>query len=530
MKKFLLLIIVFVFIGTMIVATACEEKPSEPHVKVVDPIDDNYRVFYEIFVGSFSDGNGDRVGDLRGIINRMDYLNDGDITAGNDLGVQGLWLSPIFSSPSYHKYDCMDYYKIATQFGTEADLVELLNLCHERNVKVILDLVINHTSNQHPWFKAFTEARKNRDYNSEYYDFYTCVTKDTQVPGRTYAFISGTQGEYYECNFDTGMPELNFDNAAVRQAVLDVAKYWLDRGVDGFRFDAVKYVYFGDDPTSAEFWQWYMDELRKIKPDIYTVAECWSGDAETMTYYPAMDCFNFQVAQREGQIGSAVRTGRVSTFASYIERYLNNISELREGAMLMPFLSNHDMDRIAGSVILSDRSMHMMANLYILCSGSPFLYYGEEIGMKGYRGAASTDANRRLAMLWGDDDTVRNPTGSTYSADKQTNGTVASQRADSNSLFNYYAKLIAFRNSHPMIARGDYEALPNIGTGFGGFVITYEGEQWGLIHNVSEEEVQIDLSKYDVAFTAVIGYIGQGAARIENGKLIIAPHTSVVLQ
>ena len=128
---------------------------------MVDPIDDNYRTYYQIFVGSFSDSNGDGIGDIRGIINRLDYLNDGNVNSGKSLGVQGLWLSPIFSSPSYHKYDAKDYYQLDWRFGEEKDLVELINLCHERNVQIILDLAINHTSNQHEWFVKFKEARMN---------------------------------------------------------------------------------------------------------------------------------------------------------------------------------------------------------------------------------------------------------------------------------------------------------------------------------------------------------------------------------
>ena len=118
---------------------ACAATPAEPQ-PVKDPVADNYRTFYQIFVGSFSDSNNDGIGDLRGIINRMDYLNDGDIHSGKSLGVQGIWLSPIFTSPSYHKYDAQDYYQVDWRFGTEADLKELIDLCHQRNVQVILDL------------------------------------------------------------------------------------------------------------------------------------------------------------------------------------------------------------------------------------------------------------------------------------------------------------------------------------------------------------------------------------------------------
>ena len=147
-----------------------ETVPTEPPV-MVDSVSDNYRTFYQIFVGSFSDSNNDGIGDLRGIINRLDYLNDGNVLSGESLGIQGIWLSPIFSSPSYHKYDATSYYEIDWRFGTMEDLQELIKLCDERNVKLILDLVINHTATQHEWFQRFKEARINGDTDDPYYDF-----------------------------------------------------------------------------------------------------------------------------------------------------------------------------------------------------------------------------------------------------------------------------------------------------------------------------------------------------------------------
>lgn len=177
--------------GMAAVLAGCGAGSREDLPAQADPIDDNYRVFYEIFTGSFSDSDGDGIGDLRGIIDRMDYLNDGNINSGESLGIQGIWLTPIFSSPSYHKYDVIDYYEIDSDFGTQEDLVELLQVCHERNVKVILDLVLNHTSSSNQWFLSFAEAHRNGDTASPYYDYYTYVTKETQVSGRTYRQIPG---------------------------------------------------------------------------------------------------------------------------------------------------------------------------------------------------------------------------------------------------------------------------------------------------------------------------------------------------
>ena len=505
------------------------EAPTEPApVPVADPISDNFRTYYQIFVGSFSDSNNDGIGDLRGIINRFDYLNDGDINSGKSLGVQGIWLSPIFTSPSYHKYDAKDYYQIDWRFGTEAELKELIELCHERNVQLILDLAINHTSSQHEWFLQFKEARAKGDTENPYYDYYSCVTEAEKLGGVTYQKIAGVDC-WFECNFSGEMPELNFDNPEVRQAMVDVAKYYLDLGVDGFRFDAVKYIYYGDTARSVDFWEWYMEQLRAIKPDIYCVGECWSGENEILDYYSAMNCFNFAGSLAEGVFASAAKGQSITKFTSYMESFQSKVLEKNPEGMVMSFLSNHDMDRIAGAFIL-ENNMRMAANLYLLSPGSPVIYYGEEIGMRGSRGGENTDANRRLAMLWGDGDYVRDPEGSTYPAKNQIQTTVADQTADENSLYSYYCRLLAIRHKYPAIARGLYESL-NGSKNFGGFRIEYEGEVLGLLHNNSTEEVTYDLSKFDnCSFSEICDFIGMGSASLEGSVLTLGPQTSVIVK
>ena len=519
MKKLFISFTVFLLLLT---ATGCKSSK-----KTVDPIDDNYRVVYQIFVGSFSDSNNDGIGDLQGIINRLDYLNDGDINSGKSLGVQLLWLSPIFRSPSYHKYDVSDYYSIDSDFGTEEDLKELISKCHERNVKVILDVAINHTSTSHLWFLNFLAAHQSKNTASEYYDYYTCVTRDTMVSGRHYKQIPGTE-EFYECNFSDDMPELNYDSEKVREEVLDIARYYLDLGIDGFRFDAVKYVYYGDTSSSVDFWKWYVEQIREISPDAYIVGECWSADSEIYQYTAALNCFAFSTSQAEGTIAAAAKGGNVNVFTSSTARALKNLQNSREDAMFTPFISNHDMDRSAGYLMMANKWNYMAANLYLLCSGSPVIYYGEEIGMKGTRGTANTDANRRLAMLWGDGDTVEDPEGATYDREKQTNGTAKEQMEKSDSLYNYYARLIALRNKYPAIARGSYSALAFSDTFVGGFSIEYEGETIYLIHNTTSSEKSVDLSKVTSA-SEILDYIGQGEASLENGILTISAQTSVIL-
>ena len=270
MKKIKLLILIILILTT----TSCTSKE-----KVIDPIDDNYRVFYEIFVGSFSDSNNDGIGDLQGIINRLDYLNDGDINSNNSLGIQGIWLTPIFKANSYHKYDVVDYYSIDKEFGDQETLDQLIEKAHQRNVSIILDLVINHTSSEHLWFKQFVKAHQENDTSNKYYDYYVYAPKDNTPKNRAFCEILNTD-EMYECNFSYLMPELNFDNEKVRKEVLDIAKYYIDKGIDGFRFDAAKYIYFSSNNNSIDFWNWYCDELRKMKEDIYLVGEVWRSETE----------------------------------------------------------------------------------------------------------------------------------------------------------------------------------------------------------------------------------------------------------
>ena len=489
-------------------------------------VDDNARVFYEIFVGSFSDSDGDGTGDLRGIINRMDYLNDGDPNSGRSLGIEGIWLTPIFQSPSYHKYDVSDYYTVDPKFGTTEDLQELIALCHERNVKLILDLPINHTGSLNKWFSDFIIAHRQGLVGTDAYDFYSWHGPDDQgLAGHRYAQISGTK-DYYECNFDNAMPELNFDSEAVRGALLDVARYYIDMGIDGFRFDAAKYVYFGDNRASAEFWIWYLDELRQLKPDLYTVAEVWDSDGVTDVYYTATNCFDFTTSQAEGLIASTAKAGDVGAYSSYVESYLNRVRALNPDAMIVPFIANHDTDRAAGFLSVASGQMKIAANLYLLGPGSPFIYYGEEIGMRGSRGGANTDANRRLAMVWNDGDTVADPSGSTYSS--QVEQGVAEQLGDKDSLYNYYKQLIMIRRANPEIARGVYRSVSIPGTKIGGCYATWKGSTVLVLHNTTLSAAEIDLSNLGV--TELRAAVGVEDASLDGTTLTLGAQTSVVLR
>ena len=496
---------------------------------MVDPTDDNYRTFYEIFSCSYSDSNGDGFGDLKGITNRLDYLNDGNVNSGKSLGVQGIWLTPIFSSPSYHKYDVSNYYKIDSKLGTLDDLKELLNECHKRNVKLIIDLVINHTSSNCVWFTEFKKAHQNDDTESKYYDYYQWY--ETTPAGHTSQSISGTR-HYYECNFSGSMPELNYDNQDVYEEMVNVAKYWIDQGVDGFRFDAAKYIYLNDANKNVSFWNKYVKDIKdyakaSYQKDLYTVAEVWDSDGIILPYNSSTNTFNFSVAQSEGYISNAVKSQNGNSYTSYITNFLNKLKGINPDAMLTQFIANHDTDRAAGYLTVASGDAYMAANLYLLCCGSPFIYYGEEIGMKGSRGNAMTDANRRLAMLWGDEDTIRNPQGSTYRIENQINGTVQDQINSKSSLLTRYRKLIQIRTKYDAIRKGSYSQVKNSDS-LGIFKVVYNDETIYVVHNLGVEDVEFDLSALNA--TEILEQIGMNPSSIKNGVLNIGARSSVILK
>lgn len=491
----------------------------------------NARVFYEIFVGSFSDSDGDGIGDLRGIINRLDYLNDGVPDSGRSLGVEGIWLTPVFLSPSYHKYDVSDYMKIDPAFGTEADLRELADLCHTRDVKLILDLPLNHSGSGNPWYMAFLQAHRRNAPQDPYYDYYTWLPSGETAPaGRRFMNIPDA-GLQVEANFSDSMPEMNFDSEWVRKGVLRVAEYWMERGIDGFRFDAAKYIYYGDHEKSTDFWQWYVEELKKINPDVYTVAEVWDGDGITLRYQNVMNCFHFSAAQAEGLLSQTAQAGDVNRFVSVTARYLDSIQAANPDAMNIFFLANHDMDRSAGYLPMSNGRAQMAANLYLLSPGSPFIYYGEEIGLRGSRGGENTDANRRLAMLWGDGDSIQDPEGSTYK--KQSTYTVKDMDQMSGSLLQHYRKIIALRKANPEIARGTYLPLSFPDTKAGGFLCEWNGSAVGVFHNTTGKKQTLDLSKATDRTFSEVAFISadpESSAILEDNILTIDGQTSAILR
>ena len=411
----------------------------------------NDTVFYEIFVRSFSDSNGDGVGDLTGLIQKLDYLNDGDPATTTDLGVTGIWLMPIAESPSYHGYDVSDYTQVDREYGTNADFKRLIAEAHRRGIRVIVDLVLNHTSSQHPWFTAA------QDPASPKRNWYIWSKEQPQGPG----WHKGRSGWYYGY-FWEGMPDLNYRNEAVTAAMHDAARFWLEEmGVDGFRLDAVKYLIedgrrIENTPATHDWLKDFHTFYKGVQPDALTVGEVWSTSDVSASYVgDELDlAFDFPLA--DATIASALNGRSLDA-----QRAQKTVLAAYPAGQYATFLANHDQNRTRSRLIDDDQA-RMAATLQLLFSGVPFVYYGEEIGMSGTK----PDENLRRPMQWTADGgfTSGKPWRDYFEDFAQRN--VAAQTQDPKSLLSHYRELIRLRNSHealrigqPWLIESDHPAI-----------------------------------------------------------------------
>ena len=485
MKKFLSLILSLI---ACFMLFSCDDEESSSTPPVVDDgdpyeykevvhIDDNNRVFYEIFVGAFADSNGDGMGDLRGVINKLDYLNDGNDDTHDDLGITGIWLMPICPSPTYHKYDVTDYYAIDPAYGTMADFEELAKECKKRDIKLIVDLVLNHTSSQHPWFIE-SKGAKMYGTSSPYKDWY--VYSNQKING--YHQI-GTN-LYYEGVFWSGMPDLNMDSASLREEVKKIADFWIEKGAEGFRLDAAKHVY-GTIDKNIEFWKWFNDYLQEKHGDIYTVAEIWSSGGEIKMYYDAgfTSVFNYVAGNTTGKIVALLNSGAgissPENFSKWVVEWNKDIKSHNANAVDSPFITNHDNDRAFGALRRNFDNAKMAALVYLTMPGSPFIYYGEEIGMLG----SGIDENKRLAMLWSTSGNCKNPANADWM--DQICDPVNFQVGDYESLLHVYRMAIRLRAENPEIGRGEMQVINTGISDVCAWKITYNGKSIALVHNLS---------------------------------------------
>jgi len=410
-------------------------------------------VFYEIFVRSFKDSDGDGIGDFQGIIQQLDYLNDGDPKTQDDLGVGALWLMPINPSPSYHGYDVTDYYAINPDYGTLADFKQLLAEADKRGIKVIIDLVLNHTSTEHPWFQA------SQDSESEFHNWYVWSETNPQTPGPWSQNVwhhNAANDLYYYGVFWGGMPDLNYDNPDVQVEMLDVSKFWLEEvGVDGFRVDAARYLFADgavqqDTNTTIGWFEDWRIFYKGINPEAFTVGEVWTNLQVTAKYSDGMDSlFMFDLAED-------VKNGvYASDAARIIASYQDVLTYFPEGNF-STFLSNHDQQRIMSLYDGNLEKAKLAALIYLTGPGVPFIYYGEEIGMTGNK----PDENLRTPMQWSAEANSGFTSGTPWQPlnHDYEEINVAIQSKDPASLLNHYRLLIHLRNEHPALRGG--EVLP----------------------------------------------------------------------
>ena len=416
--------------------------PLEAQRAAVAPAWTRGAVCYEVFVRSFYDSNGDGIGDLKGLIEKLDYIDK--------LGASCIWLMPVAASPSYHGYDVSDYYNVEPAYGTNDDFKRLMKEAHRRGSVVLVDLVLNHSSSEHPYFQAALH-----DTTSPYRAWY----RFSRTPlgkgpwGGEAWHRSPVRDEYYYGVFWSGMPDLNYQTPAVRDEAKHIATFWLrDMDVDGFRLDAVPYVVeegtcLGGCPGTHAFLREYAAHLRSVKPDAYTVGEVWANIAAMLPYYPDQltSYFAFELSD---SLLSAVRSGSATGLLTGFLRLQDTLPAYRWS----PFLTNHDQTRTLTALGGDVGRAKLAATLLLTLPGLPFVYYGEEIGMTGDK----PDERLRTPMQWSPRSGVGFTTGKPWGAPQADSLTtnVAVENRDPKSLLNLYRQLIHLRKQNEALATG----------------------------------------------------------------------------
>jgi alpha-amylase len=413
-------------------------------------------VCYEVFVRSFYDSDGDGIGDLNGLTQKLDYINDGNPATQRDLGARCLWLMPVVASPSYHGYDATNYYRVNPQYGSNADFRRFIAAAHRRGIRVLVDMVLNHLSSEHPAFKSAL-----LDPNSPYRSWFRwSQTKPTEKGpwGQEVWHKSPVRDEYYYGIFWEGMPDLNYATPAVREEAKRIARFWLDSmGVDGFRLDAVPYLVeegnqLAGTPGTHAFLREYGSYVHQTAPRSYTVGEVWDSVGAMLPYYPDQLDSYFAFELSDAILG-AVRTGSATKLLMGYMRLQRTMPAYRWS----PFLRNHDQTRTMTVVGGDVTRAKMAATLLLTLPGLPFVYYGEEIGMTGDK----PDPRLRTPMHWKPGAAAGFTTGLPWEPLQPDSLTanVAVEENDPGSLLHLYRKLIHLRAANSALAAGELVPL-----------------------------------------------------------------------
>ncbi|AIQ65314.1 glucan 1,6-alpha-glucosidase [Paenibacillus stellifer] len=531
-------------------------------------------VIYQVYPRSFQDSDGDGIGDLRGIINRLDYLEQ--------LGITAIWLSPVYKSPNDDNgYDISDYRDIMDEFGTMADMDELIEQAKRRSIRIIMDLVVNHTSDEHPWF---IEARKGKD--NPYRDYYVWRDPvDGDVPNGLRSTFSGpaweldeVSGQYFLHLFSRRQPDLNWENEKVRQEVWDLMNFWLDKGVGGFRMDVIDLVgkipdreITGNGPKLHE----YLQEMHREtfgKHDVLTVGETWGATPEIAKLYsdPARKelsmVFQFEhvgLDQQEGKDKWDLKPLSVGELKSVLTKWQTELG--REGWNSL-FWNNHDLPRIVSrwgdDQTFRKESAKMFAILLHLMKGTPYIYQGEEIGMTNYpvtdisevqdiesinmyrerleAGYSKEDIlasinakgrdNARTPMQWDDTPGGGFTTGEPWLHVNPNYAeiNVKDNLADPDSVFHCYRKLIALRQSHPIVVWGEFELVKDVPEQVFMYLRRYEGETWLVAANFGGEAVTVALPELGASDEIIIANYDRQSANF--AELALRPYEAFAVK
>jgi glycosidase len=490
-------------------------------------------VFYEVFVRSFADSDGDGIGDLPGLTSKLDYLNDGDPATTDDLGVDALWLMPVFQSPSYHGYDTVDYERIDDEYGTAEDFQRLLDEAHRRGIRIIVDFVMNHSSDKHPWFveSASSPTSPKRDW-------YVWRADD---PGWNPPWGGSNHtwhernGAFYYGVFWGGMPDLNFSTPAVRQEMERLAALWISRGVDGFRLDATRHLFANgpgdlqnDQPETFEYLKEYAASVRKANPKAVLVGENWTKTPIIARYYQVLPMsFDFPLAE---EILAGAKDGEASGIANKLDEILELYPP---GSIDAPFLTNHDMIRFATVLGNDPAKLRSAAAILLTLPGAPFLYYGEEVGLQN--GPGGQDEYKRTPMPWDASKTGGFTTGKPWYAfapGKET-ANVAVQTGDPGSLLTHYRNLIRARKASAALQKGDLTILTSLvkSDPVLAFVRQTGTERVLVVHNLSAAEAEagpyaVRGSGFEPLFTS--GSVSAPAQDGEGWRVKLPPGASAV--
>ena len=533
-------------------------------------------VYYSLFVRSFADGNGDGIGDFKGLIKRLDYLNDGNDATTSDLGVTGIWLLPIFESPSYHGYDVVNYYSINQEYGTMADFKKFIAECQKRGISVMLDMTCNGSSDYNSWFVA------SKDPKSPFRTWYRWLTDldFTDEGGVYYRNQKGLGGNiwvndlsappivddngnnvldsqgrpvmsYYAGLYSTSLPDFNMDEQAVREEFKKVFTFWMDKGVSGFRFDSASHIYNvakvqpGSETLSkaVAFWKEMNAYIWEENPNAYSVAEVWESTAIRVKYLGGMQSnFNFDIGN---QIKLCINNQEINDnqgyveadksvfngFARTLEAQYKQYASVNPNYIDAPFLTNHDQAR-SSTAFFQNRlpKMKLAADLYILAEGVPFIYYGEEIAMK----SGTDDPSKRTPLIWkaGGKDSLQTKQLETgvYAGGAIYNKKTLSideMQKDPDSLLNHYKRVIRVKTAHPALYKGRLKAVSCDSPFTESWVMECDEEKAFVVHNLSSKET-VTVAVPEGCVMPLV-YAANPAAKLEGETLTIPPMSSVVL-